>query len=122
VARQLLSITEEAMENAHRHAGATRIDITADIDPDLGLLSISVQDDGRGLPPDTTLDALRRSGHFGLVGMVERAESVGARIHIGEGTDAKGTRVFLQLPLPPPPSLPLSPSQSDDPPPHERRP
>lgn len=50
-------------------------------------------------PPDTTLDELRRSGHFGLVGMVERAESVGARIHIGEGADAKGTEVLLELPL-----------------------
>ncbi|WP_394817749.1 MULTISPECIES: sensor histidine kinase [Streptomyces] len=99
VARQLLTITEEAMENAHRHAEATRIDVTADVDPDHELLSISVQDDGRGLPPDTTLDALRRSGHFGLVGMVERAESVGARIHIGEGADAKGTEVLLELPL-----------------------
>nr|WP_240436073.1 MULTISPECIES: histidine kinase [Streptomyces] len=104
VARQLLTITEEAMENAHRHAEATRIDVTADIDPDRDLLSISVRDDGRGLPPDTTLDALRRSGHFGLVGMVERAESVGARIHIGEGADAKGTEVLLELPLSPPQS------------------
>lgn len=99
VARQLLTITEEAMENAHRHAEATRIDVTADVDPDHELLSISVQDDGRGLPPDTTLDELRRSGHFGLVGMVERAESVGARIRIGEGADAKGTEVLLELPL-----------------------
>ncbi|WP_370743331.1 sensor histidine kinase [Streptomyces sp. LUP47B] len=99
VARQLLTITEEAMENAHRHADATRIDVTADVDPDHELLSISVQDDGRGLPPDTTLDELRRSGHFGLVGMMERAESVGARIRIGEGADAKGTEVLLELPL-----------------------
>ncbi|MFI6439020.1 sensor histidine kinase [Streptomyces sp. NPDC050759] len=102
VARQLLTITEEAMENAHRHADATRVDVTADVDRDHELLSISVQDDGRGLPPDTTLDALRRSGHFGLVGMVERAESVGARIHIGGGADAKGTEVLLELPLSPP--------------------
>jgi signal transduction histidine kinase len=99
VARQLLTITEEAMENAHRHAEATRVDVTANVDSGHELLSISVQDDGRGLPPDTSLDELRRSGHFGLVGMVERAESVGARIHIGEGTDAKGTEVLLELPL-----------------------
>lgn len=102
VARQLLSIAEEAMENAHRHAEATRVEVTADIDPARELLSISVRDDGRGLPPDTTLDALRRSGHFGLVGMVERAESVGARLHIGGGTDARGTEVRLELPLSPP--------------------
>ncbi|MEU9173962.1 histidine kinase [Streptomyces sp. NPDC048420] len=104
VARQLLSITEEAMENAHRHAGATHLDVTAEIDPEHHLLRIGVHDDGRGLPPHATLDELRRSGHFGLVGMVERAESVGARIHIGAGTEAKGTEVLLELPLAPPPA------------------
>ncbi|MFK4098843.1 sensor histidine kinase [Streptomyces sp. NPDC019531] len=102
VARQLLSITEEAMENAHRHAQATHIDVTAAVEN--GRLRISVQDDGRGLRPDTTLEELRRAGHFGLVGMVERAESVGARIHIGEGADEKGTEVRLELPLTPPPA------------------
>lgn len=77
VARQLLTIATEAMENAHRHAAATRLDVHAGIHGDV--LRISVYDDGRGLPPDTTLEELRRSGHFGLVGMVERAESVGSR-------------------------------------------
>jgi len=99
VARHLLTITEEAMENAHRHAGATHIDVTARVQDDL--LRISVHDDGRGLPPDTTLDDLRRAGHFGLVGMVERAESVGARIHIGPRPHTQGTEVLLELPLPP---------------------
>ncbi|WP_328753391.1 histidine kinase [Streptomyces sp. NBC_00285] len=108
VARQLLTITEEAMENAHRHARATHIDVTADVDPDHHVLRISVHDDGRGLPPGTTLDELRRSGHFGLVGMVERAESVGARIHIGEGAGSGGTEVLVELPLAPPtPPSPL---------------
>ena len=37
-----------------------------------GALRISVYDDGRGLPPGTSLDDLRKAGHFGLVGMVER--------------------------------------------------
>ncbi|MCT9081125.1 sensor histidine kinase [Streptomyces fulvoviolaceus] len=97
VARQLLTIAEEAMENAHRHASATHIDVRAGVEGDQ--LCISVYDDGRGLPPDTTLDELRRAGHFGLVGMVERAASVGARIHIGRGAHAKGTEVLLQLPL-----------------------
>jgi signal transduction histidine kinase len=97
VARQLLTIATEAMENAHRHAAATRVDVHAGVHADV--LRISVHDDGRGLPPDTTLEQLRRSGHFGLVGMVERAASVGARIHIGKGTHAAGTEVLLELPL-----------------------
>ncbi|MGY6023125.1 sensor histidine kinase [Streptomyces spinosirectus] len=97
VARQLLTIASEAMENAHRHAGPTRIDVSAGVHGDL--LRISVYDDGRGLPSGTTLEQLRRAGHFGLVGMVERAASVGARIRIGRGGHPKGTEVRLELPL-----------------------
>ncbi|MFJ2927666.1 sensor histidine kinase [Streptomyces massasporeus] len=97
VARQLLTIASEAMENAHRHAGPTRVDVRAGVHGEL--LRISVYDDGRGLPPGTTLEQLRRAGHFGLVGMVERAASVGARIRIGRGGHPKGTEVRLELPL-----------------------
>ena len=97
VARQLLTIAAEAMENAHRHAQPTRVDVRAGVHGDL--LRISVYDDGRGLPPGTTLEQLRRAGHFGLVGMVERAASVGARIRIGRGGHLMGTEVRLELPL-----------------------
>ncbi|MEU1848181.1 histidine kinase [Streptomyces sp. NPDC019990] len=97
VARQLLTIASEAMENAHRHAHATRVEVSAGVQD--GLLHISVHDDGSGLPPSTTLEQLRRAGHFGLVGMVERATSVGARIHIGRGGHPTGTEVRLELPL-----------------------
>ncbi|WP_406722409.1 histidine kinase [Streptomyces althioticus] len=100
VARQLLSITEEAMENAHRHARATRVEVRAGVR--CGVLTVGVRDDGRGLPglpaaPD--LDRLRRSGHFGLVGMAERAASVGARISFGRGERGRGTEVRVEWPL-----------------------
>ncbi|MER6346645.1 sensor histidine kinase [Streptomyces sp. NPDC001595] len=97
VARQLLAVTAEAMENAYRHAAATRVEVRAGVEGDR--LSVSVYDDGRGLPPGTTLDQLHRAGHFGLVGMVERAAAVGARIRIGRGTHPHGTEVRLDLPL-----------------------
>ncbi|MFJ4468917.1 sensor histidine kinase [Streptomyces sp. NPDC089424] len=97
VARQLLTIAAEAMENAHRHADATHVDVTAGVQGDQLLLS--VYDDGRGLAPGTSLAQLRRTGHFGVVGMVERAAAVGARIRIGRGTHPKGTEVRLELPL-----------------------
>ncbi|MEV4945077.1 histidine kinase [Streptomyces sp. NPDC053755] len=97
VARQLLTIASEAMENAERHARPTRVDVSAGVVA--GLLRISVRDDGPGLPPGTTLDDLRRTGHFGLVGMVERAAGVGARIRIGKGGAATGTEVRLELPV-----------------------
>ncbi|MET8127136.1 histidine kinase [Streptomyces sp. NPDC005065] len=97
VARQLLTVASEAMENAHRHAHPTYLVVLAGVKGDV--LRVSVYDDGRGLPPGTTLDDLKRAGHFGLVGMVERAASIGARIRIGKGKAAKGTEVRLELPV-----------------------
>ncbi|MFC7816317.1 MULTISPECIES: sensor histidine kinase [unclassified Streptomyces] len=97
VARQLLTIASEAMENAHRHASPTRVEVRAGVHG--GHLRISVYDDGRGLPEATSLEKLGKEGHFGLVGMVERAASVGARIRIGRGEHAHGTEVRVDLPL-----------------------
>ncbi|WP_257137172.1 sensor histidine kinase [Streptomyces sp. b62] len=97
VARQLLTVASEAMENAHRHASPTYLIVLAGVKGDM--LRVTVYDDGRGLPAGTTLAALRRAGHFGLVGMVERAASIGARIRIGRGKAEKGTEVRVELPL-----------------------
>ncbi|MFE9724593.1 sensor histidine kinase [Streptomyces sp. NPDC005794] len=96
VARQLLTVASEAMENANRHAHPTYLVVLAGIKGDV--LRVSVYDDGQGLPTGTTLDDLKRAGHFGLVGMVERAASIGARIRIGKGQAAKGTEVRVDLP------------------------
>lgn len=100
VARQLLAITEEAMENAHRHARAAQVEVRAGVR--CGVLTVGVRDDGTGLPglpaaPD--LDRLRRSGHFGLVGMAERAASVGARISFGRGSGGAARRCVWSGPL-----------------------
>jgi Signal transduction histidine kinase len=104
----LLTVATEAMENAQRHARPSYVVVLAGVKGDV--LRITVYDDGRGLPPGTTLDGLRKAGHFGLVGMVERAASIGARIRIGKGKAAKGTEVRLELPL-----AALSPSEPTHP-------
>ncbi|MEV6045442.1 histidine kinase [Streptomyces xanthochromogenes] len=96
VARQLLTIAGEALDNAYRHAGPARVQVSAGVEG--ALFRLSVQDDGRGLPPGTTLDDLKRTGHFGLVGMVERAAAIGARIRVGRGSAAAGTEVRVELP------------------------
>ncbi|MEW2509726.1 histidine kinase [Streptomyces sp. NPDC046870] len=103
LARHVLAIVTEALENAHRHASASRVDLRAAVEGHL--LRVTVHDDGRGLPPGTTLEELRCSGHFGLLGMVERAAQAGARIRIGKGTHERGTEVRLEVPLPAPPPV-----------------
>ncbi|MFJ5261151.1 sensor histidine kinase [Streptomyces sp. NPDC088387] len=98
VARQLRTIAAEAMENAHRHAAPNRVEVRAAVEDTR--LRLTVHDDGRGFPANLTLEQLRRSGHFGVVGMVERAASLGARIRIGRGDHAHGTEVRLDVPMP----------------------
>ncbi|MGW7052547.1 sensor histidine kinase [Streptomyces sp. NPDC054887] len=121
VGRHLLTIATEAMENSHRHAHASRV--TVEFGLAGGILRISVLDDGRGLPAGISLDDLRKAGHFGLVGMVERAAGIGARISIGRGRSAGGTEVRLELPAaalapagagprPPLPALPPLPPRT----------
>ncbi|WP_239008803.1 histidine kinase [Streptomyces sp. S8] len=113
VARHLLTVASEALENAHRHAAPTYLVVLAGVRDDV--LRVSVYDDGCGLPAGTTLESLRRAGHFGLVGMVERAASIGARIRIGRGRAKRGTEVRVELPLaaltgvPPPARTPADP-------------
>jgi signal transduction histidine kinase len=80
----LLRIVAEAVRNAVRHGGATRIDLTLGGRP----LSLTVADDGRGLAADVV--SRGRGGGFGITSMRERARGLGAELRItsapGEGT------------------------------------
>lgn len=69
----LTSVITEAMRNAHQHAKASKIIISGQIDRASGLCAVS--DDGIGFNPNYEPD-----GHFGLIGMRERAEKIGADI------------------------------------------
>ncbi|MFE7762003.1 sensor histidine kinase [Streptomyces sp. NPDC057438] len=95
----LLAITSEALENIHRHATATVAEVSLRVTTDT--LHLTVKDDGVGLPPALTLEEAQESGHFGLLGMAERADRAGAVLRLG--SDGTGTTVTLTLPLPVPP-------------------
>ena len=69
----LESIINEATRNAHRHSEASKVVISGQVDRSFG--SCSVVDDGVGF--DTQHQP---EGHFGLVGMKERAAKIGATI------------------------------------------
>lgn len=92
--QQLLDIGREAIRNAHRHAGARRVAMTVDYRN--SSLCLRIVDDGRGIDPDI-LEAGHRRGHFGLVGMRERATQLGARFRI-ESNGRAGTRITVTVP------------------------
>jgi signal transduction histidine kinase len=86
----LYRIVQEAMFNAARHAQAKRITITIQDSPDK--LVICVMDDGIGFQAG----ALPLNGHYGVQGMRERAQHIGAELQIESG-QAAGTTVKVTL-------------------------
>ncbi|MCX4234174.1 sensor histidine kinase [Streptomyces ortus] len=95
--RQLLAIASEALENAHRHANATHVRVT--LECSRSALRLTVRDDGAGTAVSLDdVDALANTGHFGLLGMLERAASVAAELRL-HSTAPGGTEVTLTVPL-----------------------
>ena len=86
-------ISREAMANAFRHAGAD--DIEAEVTYGDTALHIRIRDDGRGISA-AVLDA-GKPGHFGLLGMRERAQKLGAHLEVWSKPGA-GTEVDLRVP------------------------
>ena len=90
---ELFAIGREAIGNAFRHAEAEEIVVELDFGADA--LILQVRDDGKGIPADI-LDEGKRRGHYGLVGMRERAERIGARLEVTNGNE-RGAVVKLTL-------------------------
>jgi len=84
----LTSIITEAARNAHQHSNASLVVISGQVDRSFG--SCSVVDDGVGFDPTHEPD-----GHFGLVGMKERASKIGATIKF-ESKPGVGTAVTVE--------------------------
>jgi signal transduction histidine kinase len=83
-------ITREALANVARHAAGNTVEVIADlVDGDVRLV---VADHGHpAAPPDP------HSGHFGLIGMGERARAIGGEFDAGATAD--GWRVDARLPV-----------------------
>ena len=86
-------IGREALSNAFRHAQASKIEV--ELDYANKHLRILVRDNGTGI--DEKVLQTGREGHWGLAGMRERAESIGARLKVWSRAQA-GTEVELVIP------------------------
>jgi signal transduction histidine kinase len=86
-------IAREALRNAFCHAQAKKIE--AEITYGERLLRLRIRDDGRGIDPK--LLKTGRDGHWGLPGMRERAQQIGAQLDIWSEVGA-GTEMDLRIP------------------------
>ena len=86
VTRQLLAVVTEAVRNAHRHAGAKNVEVSGTVERQRAELEVT--DDGKGFDL-----ASIPTGHFGVMGMQERADRIGAKLRID--TSSQGTRLAI---------------------------
>jgi signal transduction histidine kinase len=86
----LLRIGQEAVGNAVKHGRARAVTIELRYTPDF--VRLTVTDDGRGFDAEQP----SRTGHFGILDMRERAQSMGTRLNI-QSDPAKGTTVSIEV-------------------------
>jgi signal transduction histidine kinase/ligand-binding sensor domain-containing protein len=91
---EVYRIASELLRNAFRHAGASQIE--AEIRYDKSQLRLRIRDDGKGIDPKV-LEENRRPGHWGLPGVQERAQRIGAQLSFWSQNGA-GTEVELTIP------------------------
>jgi len=87
-------IVREALSNAFRHSSASEIEV--EITYGKAAFRLRVRDDGQGISP-TVLEAGGKPGHFGLMGLHERAKKLGGHLEIWSKPDA-GTEIELRVP------------------------
>lgn len=86
-------IGREALLNAFRHSGATQIE--AELEYGAKYFRVLVRDDGCGIKSEILQSGLQ--GHWGLIGMRERAEKIGAQLNVWT-RDSGGTEIQLFVP------------------------
>ncbi|MCP4537384.1 MAG: response regulator [Chloroflexi bacterium] len=98
----LIRIVQEALNNVGKHAQASAVWITLDIQvPDTttvtNVIALTIRDDGKGFD-QASLDHAVEYGHFGLKQMRERVEQVNGTLAI-QSQPGGGTRIQVTLPL-----------------------
>jgi NarL family two-component system sensor histidine kinase YdfH len=93
ISEHLLRMVAEGLVNVERHARASRAWVRVEYSS--GNLNIEVGDDGIGFDPQLTL---QRPGHYGLLGMRERARLAGGAMQI-RSKPGEGATIEMRLPL-----------------------
>ena len=94
VEAHVFRIVQEALTNVRKHAGAGRVVVS--LESDGNMLSVSVVDDGRGMPSESA--ASGDWPHYGLQTMRERAEAIDAELSF-RSSEGGGTTVRVRVPL-----------------------
>jgi ligand-binding sensor domain-containing protein/two-component sensor histidine kinase len=90
----LLRIFQEALANTVKHAHARTVDVELRYTPES--LALRVRDDGRGF--DTEKLCPSGNGHYGLIGMRERAERIGGHLTL-HSRQGEGTELLVEVPI-----------------------
>jgi len=91
----LYRIAQEALSNVVRHAQAMNARLQLDFGDNE--ISLEVSDDGIGFQMPKSPTDFAPNGHFGLLGIRERADLIGGRLEV-QSTPGKGTRLSVRLP------------------------
>jgi signal transduction histidine kinase len=94
VEENLMRISQEATTNAVKHSGASQVKTELHFLPRQVILQI--KDNGRGFNPDHC--AGPEEGHFGLLGISERAERLGGQVQI-TSSPGNGTLIRVEIPV-----------------------
>jgi signal transduction histidine kinase len=92
-AHELLMVVREALHNAIRHGQPSQVYV--DINFEKKEFRVQVRDDGRGF--DTAMASSQPDGHYGLVGVRERAKRIGGVLTLNSSPGA-GTELTLLVP------------------------
>jgi signal transduction histidine kinase len=94
----LFRIAQEALSNVRRHSGASRAAIRLAFHPDH--VRMTVEDNGHGFDAPRRTDDLVTIGKLGLLGMDERARSLGGTLTL-QSVPGQGTAIVAEIPVQP---------------------
>jgi signal transduction histidine kinase len=112
VEENILRVGQEAITNTVKHSGATYLSLELEYSAEDVILT--VKDNGNGFTPENCVGP--NDGHFGLLGMSERAKRLNGKISI---TSAPGAGTMIRIEIPVSETVPTKAANNDAPLPEE---